>query len=217
MTQNNAQPPRLADWLLSLFVPSDQGPQILGDLLEEFSTIAARQGIGSARRWYWRQSVRAVPHLISIQFRLAPWRNLAGVLVGLLLLWQANALVLSTGLWVGYPADWPQPLRLLWLASFPNLFLVIAAILVGWIIAYLSEKREMAVTIVFSVTLATLRLISFFVHWRQFQPGRTPFWSYLLLGGAGSVTGVVAIPIAILIGGLIARKMASSVGRRAVG
>ncbi len=216
MTQNNAQPPRLADWLLSLIVPSDQGPQILGDLLEEFSTIASRQGIGSARGWYWRQSAKAVPHLISIQFRLAPWRNLAGVVVGLLLLWQANVLVLSTGLWVGYPADWPQPLRLLWLASFPDSFLVIAAILVGLIVAYLSERREMAVTLIFSVTTGTLRVISFFVHWRQFQPGGTPFWSYLLLGGTGPGTGVVAIPIAILAGGLIARKVAG-MDRRAVG
>jgi hypothetical protein len=37
---------------------------ILGDLSEEFAIRAEKDGLSLARRWYYRESIRAVPHLV---------------------------------------------------------------------------------------------------------------------------------------------------------
>ena len=73
MTQESrVRPPRIAAWLVDLFAP-DETETIAGDLLEEFSELASKLGVTSARRWYWRQSVKAIAHLVATAFRDAPW------------------------------------------------------------------------------------------------------------------------------------------------
>ena len=67
------RPPRMAVWLVDLFTPNKQSESIPGDLLEEFSELASKSGVASARRWYWRQSVKTVAHLIATGFLVAPW------------------------------------------------------------------------------------------------------------------------------------------------
>jgi len=62
MTNSN-HPPRVADWLLFLFDSMDQAPPILGDLREEFSAVASRRGLWSARLCIGGKSRR--PSLIS--------------------------------------------------------------------------------------------------------------------------------------------------------
>ena len=67
------RPPRIAVWLVDLFTPNKQSESIPGDLLEEFSEHASKSGVASARRWYWRQSVKTVARLIATGFLVAPW------------------------------------------------------------------------------------------------------------------------------------------------
>ncbi len=55
------QPPRIAVWLLSLFALAEKAESILGDLLEEFSLLVSKSGTASARRRYWRQTIKTVP------------------------------------------------------------------------------------------------------------------------------------------------------------
>ena len=81
------QPPRFALWLLNLFAPTEQAESILGDLLEEYSQLASKSGVGSARRWYRRQAVKTIVHLVGSGFRIAPWSTTAGV-VGWFLLFR---------------------------------------------------------------------------------------------------------------------------------
>jgi hypothetical protein len=81
-----AQPPFLATWLLELFAPEEHTESIAGDLLEEFSSLQAKSGVASARRWYWRQSTKTVVRLIGNGFRIAPWSIIGVVLGGFLLL-----------------------------------------------------------------------------------------------------------------------------------
>jgi hypothetical protein len=84
------QPPRLAVWLVNLFTVPDNAEAIMGDLLEEFSQIAHQAGVVFARRWYWRQSLKTIVHLIYTAYRAAPWLTSAGVAGGMLarrLLW----------------------------------------------------------------------------------------------------------------------------------
>jgi hypothetical protein len=79
---NSAQPPRLAVGLLSLFALPGEAESILGDLLEEFSLLAARSGAPSARRWYWRQTMKTLPQLAGAGLRAAPWLTAAAVVGG---------------------------------------------------------------------------------------------------------------------------------------
>ena len=78
-------PPRIATRLLNLFATGMEAESILGDLLEEFSHLASKSGVVSARRWYWRQTMKTIAHLIGIGFRAAPWATAAAVAGGFLL------------------------------------------------------------------------------------------------------------------------------------
>ena len=87
----STQPPRLAVWLVNLFTVPDNAEAIMGDLLEEFSQIADQAGVVFARRWYWRQALKTIVHLIYTAYRTAPWWTSAGVAGGFLtrlLLWR---------------------------------------------------------------------------------------------------------------------------------
>jgi putative ABC transport system permease protein len=53
-------PPRLARWLLQSRLPPEDREFALGDLEEEFFERAERDGRVNARRWYWRQALRAL-------------------------------------------------------------------------------------------------------------------------------------------------------------
>jgi hypothetical protein len=79
------QPPRVAVWLLNLFALGEEAESIQGDLLEEFSLLASKSGVASARRWYWRQTMKTVPQLAGVGFRTAPWMTTAAVVGGFLL------------------------------------------------------------------------------------------------------------------------------------
>ena len=80
------QPPRIAVWLVNLFTPAQEGESILGDLLEEYSQLASKSGVSFARKWYWRQTVNTLAHLVGAGFRIAPWSTTAVVVGGFLLL-----------------------------------------------------------------------------------------------------------------------------------
>jgi hypothetical protein len=92
MTKPLAQPPRLAVWLVNLFTPYEQAESIPGDLLEEFSAVASRSGVASARRYYWRHSLRTIAALIGAGFRDAPGTITVAVSTGFLLLVFGSAM-----------------------------------------------------------------------------------------------------------------------------
>lgn len=82
---HSVQPPRIAVWLVNLFAPGEEAESILGDLLEEFSILAAKSGVPVARRWYWRQSLRTAAQLAGLGLRTAPWSTSAAIVGGFLL------------------------------------------------------------------------------------------------------------------------------------
>jgi len=155
--QHFRQLPRTAVWLLDLFTPAEQAESIQGDLLEEFSLLALKSGISSARRWYWRQTVKTVLQLVSVSFITAPWLTALPVIGGLLMgrlfgpmvepaifavieryqvaehHFSTYMLLASTGIDVGH---------------------LITFLLIGFAVAFASKQREMVATI-------TLALI----HW----------------------------------------------------
>lgn len=78
------QPPRIATWLINLFTPVEQ-ESILGDLVEEYSHLTSKSGVAYARRWYWRQTVKAIAHLAVTGYRTAPWSTTAVIAGGFLM------------------------------------------------------------------------------------------------------------------------------------
>lgn len=82
---NPVQPPPVAVWLIRLFTLPEEAESILGDLLEEFSALAFKSGVRSARNWYWRQTIKTLPRLTGFGLRNAPWTTFAAIAGGFLL------------------------------------------------------------------------------------------------------------------------------------
>jgi hypothetical protein len=72
MSQANVVPPRVATYLVNLFIPAEEAELILGDLLEEYSHLRSESGIAFARRWYWRQTLKTIANLTVAGYRAAP-------------------------------------------------------------------------------------------------------------------------------------------------
>ncbi len=215
----NSQPPRVADWLLNLFVQAHQAPQILGDLREEFSALASRGRLRSARRWYWRQSVKTVPHLFYAQLAQKPWQALATVLVGMFLLWLTNLphVAIERNY---YPADWPEWLRFAWILAFGPVNSLLAGILVGWTVTRVGKTLAGTISLSLSNFLflgaSLLIAIPYFTgHGFRGLSSPPPVWSLLWLTKPLYSIVWLANPIpaflvsfGTLLGGYIAREKA---------
>ena len=82
-----ASPPRLARVILSLILPGRYRDNQVGDLAEEFRTLADAEGVVTARRWYRRQVLSSFKSNLTLRFRERSSRSREG---GLLMetLWQ---------------------------------------------------------------------------------------------------------------------------------
>jgi hypothetical protein len=196
------QPPRLAVWLVNLFTVPDNAEAIMGDLLEEFSQTAHQAGVVFARRWYWRQALKTMVHLIYTAYCAAPWLTFAGVAGGFLtrrLLWglveptifavldryqipehhfNLYVFLASTGLDIGY---------------------LIVFLFEGCIAAIVAKEREMAAATTLSLILAAMTgvaVVSWVVQGHYWPLSRLT-WNF-------------ADTFAILIGGAIVRTQRSA-------
>jgi hypothetical protein len=149
---HSVEPPPIAVWLTRLFTLADKAESILGDLLEEFSLLASKSGVSTARNWYWRQTIKTVPRLAGFAFRTAPWTIVTAVVGGLVLRFLVGRLV-------GY-VTFPVIHRYgVFFAEhhftdylFYNVELLIRFQLIGLIVALVARQREM-------ITTATVALI----------------------------------------------------------
>ena len=176
MTQASFQPPRGAVWLIELFTPYEQAESIPGDLLEEFSDVAAKSGVAHACRWYWQQSVRTIFHLVRSGFRVAPWSIAGVVLGGVLLVQLGHALAewaIRTGTaFLNHHVVLHQPSHFdLFLVTFlynSGMYLcrLTVSTLIGCIIALACKSREMLATITVSLVCSVQAVTGFwtFLH-----------------------------------------------------
>jgi len=178
MTLASPRPPWLAVWLIELFVPDEQAPSVLGDLLEEFSEVAAKSSIAHARRWYWRQALPTVLHLLGSGFRAAP-RFMAGVVAGGIVLvelgwwfmgWSVNQGFLFLDLYV-FPHYEPRSrlevfLFVFLLNSGHYLYRLTLSMLIGCVVALLSKGREMSATVALSLVCSIPALTRFLLFLR---------------------------------------------------
>jgi hypothetical protein len=204
MTQASFQPPRGAVWLTELLTPYEQAESIPGDLLEEFSDVAAKSGVADARRWYWRQSVRTVFHLVRSGFRVAPW-SIAGVVVGGVLLVQLGHAFAEGGIRAGneflsHHVHRFSHFDLFLYNSGMYLWRLTVSMLIGCIIALGCKSREMSATITVSLVCslqAVTGFWTFFHHWNGSPPLRIILPLILLYSFGGL--------FAIVVGGGIVR------------
>jgi len=157
-------PPRIAAWLVDLFTPYEQAESIPGDLLEEFSELASKSGVATARRWYWRQSVKTIVQLIGVGFRVAPWLITGTVVGGYLLGWAVYFLTQKAVVAILYKYQVYAHIDayVFWLIYGVLVELLIEPFFVGCIVALTAKGREMVATmtlgLIVSVTLVQIRI-----------------------------------------------------------
>jgi hypothetical protein len=197
---NFVQPPRVATWLVSLFTAAEEEASMLGDLLEEFSHIVLKSGTTAARKWYWRQAVKTVAHLVGAGFRVAPWSTTAAVVGGYFLLSVVSGLpdkVLSavTDRYLSY---WSAHFKayMFWATDGMLVVHLIGSTLVGCVVALVAKGREMVATMTLSLLLCAMSAAAYFAwvatHWPT--DDALPWMLWQCSG-----------PFAIVVGGAIVR------------
>jgi hypothetical protein len=162
-------PPRVAELLLeSLGAQTDFRDSLLGDLAEEFALRVERDGIGAARRWYYRESIRATPHLLRDWARALRPRDLshlAGVVLSsyvflVMLAGFLAAVVRSAMVALGVPLD-----LLLLRAGHPVLLHAIGlplgavgAVMGGYIAAWLHDRAPLVSALALGVVWSCVDL-----------------------------------------------------------
>jgi hypothetical protein len=151
----HSQPPRMAVWLLLLFTPAEQAESMLGDLLEEFSSLVMTSGIGFARRWYWRQTLNTMEDTCVNALRAAPLLMVVAVVAGLWTIGFATTLsqhatrtfLDAHGIYQSHPDAY-----LFW-SKFPlRLGRLLICAVVGSAVALVAKRREMQVVTALSLT-----------------------------------------------------------------
>ena len=196
------QPPRIASWLVNLFTPAHDGGSIMGDLSEEFTHFATMSGVAFARRWYWRQTVKTIAHLVSAAFNGAPWSTTAAIVGGLVLLHFVSGLpdkVLST-VTDRYLTYWSNHFKvyMFWATDGMLIAHLILSIFVGCMVAVTTKGRELVATMTLSLILCALT--GFGLVWAATRRPVDAAW--VLWSFAG--------PCAIVLGGAIVRMLRSA-------
>ncbi len=157
------QPPGLAVWLLKLVVLPETAESILGDLLEEFSVLAAHSGVAQARKWYWRQTAKALPQLAGVSFRSAPFITVAAVTGGFLLRRLVAPLVSSVtfALLERYPDFFEHHFRayLFFASTGLDLAHICTFLMIGLVVALVARRNEMAATISLALIFGAMALL----------------------------------------------------------
>jgi hypothetical protein len=207
------RPPWIGTWLVSLFTPAGAAESITGDLMEEYSELAAKSGPAFARRWFWRQILTAIVHLAGAGFRAAPWLTAAAVAGGYFLMWAGvglygqafGAALDKLGVYeyisdagsrqpsINVAAEYMLRINI---GRMVGRFFVVA--LIGGIVAWAVRGREMTVTMAIALLLFGLSLVSCFM-----MVARAGTIGILLNWGGLIFVFGDAIPIAI--GGAVVR------------
>jgi hypothetical protein len=211
------QPPRIAVWLVALFTPAGQAESILGDLLEEFSDLASRSGTAAARSWYWRQTLKTIPHVAGAGCRAAPWHTIAAIAGGFLLIrlgltfyGHATEAVFDRYRVYAYLSDLgrQQPSAnvvadyMFWIARGLLIGRVGVEMLAGVFVALASKGREMTVTMALGLFLTALGAAGCLM-----TVAKTGDYEFLFLWALPSV---FADSTAILVGGAVVRTWRSA-------
>jgi hypothetical protein len=204
---SSKQPPRLAFWALNLFTPVEQAESILGDLHEEFLQVGSKSGGDVARNWYWRQSLRTIAHLVGGGFRGARCSTAATVIAGFLLLRFAHGLPdkLLTVVTDKYLMYWSNHFQAyLWVLRVLPLEYLMGSLFTGCVVGLAAKGREMIATMTLALILCAMSAAA--AVWLAAHTGDASFF--------WNLPWFFSDPAAIVMGGVIARKLRSSAATR---
>jgi hypothetical protein len=198
------KPPRLATWLVNLFTPAEDTESILGDLLEEYSDLVSKSGVGLARSWYWRQTAKTIANLFGTGFRAAPWSTTAAVVGGYL----ARSFLggfpdkMLSAVTDRYLAFWSTHFQAYtWVLKGMTITHLILSMFVGCIVALAAKGREMIATVMLSLVGCAMVGVAYSVWVVQHWPMDLALW-WLAWQCSGQ--------LAILVGGAIVRTRRST-------
>ena len=161
-------PPRTPDLLLhALGAEAGFRDAVLGDLAEEFAARAGRDGAAAARRWYYREAIRATPHLLANwarRLRPGDVRHLAGVvLTAYVLLLALGGVVVpllhgaAVALGISEPGGLPWAGRVGPAVALP--LAAVSAMTGGYIAASLGVRAPLASAVALGVAWSCLGLV----------------------------------------------------------
>jgi hypothetical protein len=199
-----ARPPRIAIWLVNLFSSKAHAESLLGDLHEEFSEAVSQLGLATARRWFWRHSLKSIAHLIAAGFRGAPGSLAGAVLLGFLLrvgLSNPEGIVVAV-LRTQRPYSNLHYDFYVWMVTWGIPIVgVLESLSIGCVVAAVARGREIVATMTMSVAAAGFVALSFFLLQRQLPSPMPAPWPVLALNFENCV--------AIALGGVLVRKIRS--------
>ena len=155
------QPPRIAVWLVGLFVVEEETGMQQQILDERFSDMASRfGGTDRAGRWYWSQSVKTIAGLVGRGFRTAPWLIVITTLSAAFLLQFATAnlqrvimefiALLNHHVTPHYDSKHAAS-HLFWMYYIVFVGSLLISLIMGSFVAMVAKRREMIATIALSV------------------------------------------------------------------
>jgi hypothetical protein len=202
---NRARQPRLAIALVGLFTSENQSEALVGDLLEEFSSLVSQSGTVTAHSWLWRQSVNTIAQLALAALREAPWPIVSGMVLGFVLRWLVIGLpdhIIVAILRAQTPYSNLHYGLYIWLVTWGTpLVRLLELVLIGCIVAIAAKRQEIVATmtlgLVSAVVVGALLLRLSLLH-----PGVPSPWHSLLES--------VVHWTAIVFGGLIVRIVRSA-------
>jgi len=162
------RPPRTAEILLqSLGAQASVCEPLLGDLAEGFAIRVVRDGPDSARRWYYREAIRATPHLLGDwrrSLRPPDIRHFAGVVLTSYV-FAVMLILLGVGLAMGAvgalgfsPRPRPGPLSPVQLLALWLPVEITCTVLGGYIAAWLDRRAPLASAIALGLTWSAVSL-----------------------------------------------------------
>ena len=187
------RPPRIASWLIGLFVPEARHT-ILGDLHDEFFSIAHHRGFSVASDWYWRQVLKSIAHLYWSGVSSSAWSISFLALAAIAFPRLVGALP-EKGLFavLRHFHLYQRDFRLyMFFATDGVAFLhIITTFFIGCVVALLAKGKEMAVTTTIALLSFSMFLLASVwlaashsqIVWAML-PWNLADWLAMLIGGA---------------------------------
>jgi hypothetical protein len=197
--------PAAAIWLLGAFKVTENNPELTGDLTEECSS-------GRSSAWLWRQVLAAIAFAIGKEIYSHKLLTIRAVVVGQLGVWL--------GVWVLAKVLYSHLWKVFWLTVFAHerwfhwngwiLFLpqwLIAFACGGWIVARFHRNHQRVLVLLFAMLQSIVLMVGEFPTLRRHlldsvdQPRFRPYLE-------ADVAVFLLSPIAVLLGGYLARRRA---------
>ena len=206
------QPPRIAVWLVGLFIFEEQTGMQQQILDERFSDMASTRGTGRVRRWYWSQSVKTIAGLVGRGFRTAPWLIVITTLSGALLLKFATAnlqrvimefIFLLNHHVTPYYDSKHVASHLFWMYYTVFVGSLLVSLIIGSFVAMVAKRREIIATMTLSFVSLIMTVTIFWESVAMHYPVDPGLFPKIIIDQLGA-------SFLIVIGGITVREIRSA-------